>query len=142
VPVPDSRKSLAGDAAGPQELRRLGKNSNGYLGETIERIPNAPEALAFTRRVSPVTALVSRSAHDRLRIYFLTGIHGGEPAGPLADGQLLRENEWPAGLDLWLCRCLNPTGFRLNRRANAEGLYLNRQYLHPGHRELWLMSHG
>jgi hypothetical protein len=67
---------------------------------------------------------------DRVpRIYISTGIHGDEPAGPLAVRQLLRENAWPAGLDLYLCPCLNPTGFTMNRRENHEGLDLNRQYL-------------
>ncbi len=30
------------------------------------------------------------------RIYISTGIHGDEPAGPLAALQLLQENRWPA----------------------------------------------
>jgi hypothetical protein len=42
----------------------------------------------------------------------------------------MQENAWPAGLGLWLCPCLNPTGFPLNRRENAKGIDLNRQYLH------------
>lgn len=65
------------------------------------------------------------------RIYISTGIHGDEPAGPLAVRQLLRDDTWPSRLDLWLCACLNPTGFLLNRRENAAGLDLNRQYLQP-----------
>ena len=63
------------------------------------------------------------------RIYISTGIHGDEPAGPLAARLLLQENAWPPGLELRLCPCLNPTGFALNRRENREGLDLNRQYL-------------
>ena len=43
---------------------------------------------------------------------------------------MLRENQWPAGVDLWLCPCLNPTGFALNRRENDKGIDLNRAYLH------------
>ena len=34
-------------------------------------------------------------------------------------------------VELVLCPCLNPTGFALNRRENAQGFDLNRQYLHP-----------
>jgi len=67
----------------------------------------------------------------RPRIYLSTGIHGDEPAGPLAARRLIEENAWPAALDLWLCPCLNPTGFLLNRRENAGGIDLNRQYLRP-----------
>jgi hypothetical protein len=36
-----------------------------------------------------------------------------------------------AGFDLWLCPCLNPAGFVLNRRENREGFDLNRQYRTP-----------
>lgn len=68
---------------------------------------------------------------DARRIYISAGMHGDEPAGPLAAQRLLRQNAWPAGLDIWLCPCLNPTGFALNRRENKEGLDLNRQYLAP-----------
>ena len=32
---------------------------------------------------------------------------------------------------MWLCPCLNPTGFERNTRENAEGVDLNRQYLKP-----------
>jgi protein MpaA len=49
--------------------------------------------------------------------------------------QLLQENKWPAGFGLWLCPCLNPTGFLLGRRESAKGLDLNRQYLQPQARE-------
>ena len=63
------------------------------------------------------------------RIYISTGIHGDEPGGPLAVLQLLQENRWPADADIWLCPCLNPTGFPLNTRENAQGVDLNRDYL-------------
>ena len=39
-------------------------------------------------------------------------------------------------MDLWLLPCLNPAGFRLNRRENANGLDLNRQYLEPKAEEI------
>ena len=44
--------------------------------------------------------------------------------------QLLRGNAWPKDVELWLCPCLNPTGFPLNRRENVDGVDLNRDYLH------------
>ena len=64
------------------------------------------------------------------RIYLSAGIHGDEPAAPLAMLRLLRENEWPANAELWLCPCLNPTGFPNNTRENADGKDLNRDYKH------------
>ena len=65
------------------------------------------------------------------RIYLSTGIHGDEPAGPLAVLRLIEEDAWPENLDLWLCPCLNPVGFTLNTRENAKGVDLNRDYLNP-----------
>src|SRR4051812_27520518 len=41
------------------------------------------------------------------RVYLSTGIHGDEPAGPVAVLQMLKDNIWPAGVDIFLCPCLN-----------------------------------
>ncbi len=57
-------------------------------------------------------------------------MHGDEPAGPLAVLRLLQEDDWPGDAAIWLCPCLNPTGFPLNRRENASGIDLNRDYRH------------
>lgn len=65
------------------------------------------------------------------RVYISAGIHGDEPAGPLAVRALLVADRWPAGLELYLCPCLNPTGFAYNRRENAAGVDLNRDYRDP-----------
>jgi hypothetical protein len=132
-------------------VRRLGRNQNGYYGDTIDisavvkdcerlarlhgwqvaYIPSAPkpDLLALTRMAAPNTA-------QPVRAYISAGIHGDEPAGPLAVRQLLQENRWPAHFSLWVCPCLNPTGFPINRRENAEGRDLNRQYLRPEAREI------
>jgi murein peptide amidase A len=137
-----------------RELKRLGRNIKGYFGETIdigsvladciaaaqrwgwtvEEIHRAPELLLGFKRLSPETA--QARSHDerpsaRPRVYISTGIHGDEPAGPLAMRQLLQDNRWPAEMDLWLCPCLNPSGFVTNRRENPEGLDLNRDYRQP-----------
>lgn len=63
-----------------------------------------------------------------LRVYLSSGIHGDEPAGPLALRDLLEADRWPPALELFLCPCLNPTAFPLNRRENAAGVDLNRDY--------------
>lgn len=140
-------------------LRRLGKNINGYFGETIDiegvlrcccdaaranrwgieevSVPGKPAMLAFCRVASggSLTRLSSdhgpsKDAKDRAPcIYISSGIHGDEPAGPLAVARLLQENCWPANLEIRLCPCLNRDGFARNRRENAEGRDLNRDYL-------------
>ena len=129
-------------------VQRLGKNKNAYFGETIdirqvlrdnlesarksgwqiEELPVAPDLdLLVLRRHAAASRLTD---HEPRRIYISTGIHGDEPAGPLAVRQLLQENRWPAHAEIWLLPCLNPTGFPLNRRENAEGVDLNRDYRH------------
>jgi hypothetical protein len=133
-------------------VERLGKNIKGYGGErididavlrdclaaaqahgwAIEEIHPAPKLiLGLTRPATRPAPRAPRNTQHAPRLYISTGIHGDEPAGPLAARQLLQANAWPAGLDLWLCPCLNPAGFALNRRENREGLDLNRQYRMP-----------
>jgi len=133
-------------------MRRLGKNVNGYFGERIDitRILSdcveAARAHGWVIEEIPVDGKLSLLALSRRaqaanhappeirwppRVYISAGIHGDEPAGPLAVRQLLREDAWPAEFDLRLCPCLNPQGFLLNRRENDQGLDLNRQYLKP-----------
>jgi len=121
---------------------KLGKNLGSYLGETIDIAAVLAESEQYARKsdwtYEPVHAenglvlptLRREPANPRRRFYISAGIHGDEPAGPLAIRQLLKENEWPQKTALWLCPCLNPSGFPLNRRENADGLDLNRQYLH------------
>jgi hypothetical protein len=65
------------------------------------------------------------------RIYISAGIHGDEPAGPLAALKLIQENRWPEKAEMFLLPCLNPAGFTLNRRENTVGIDLNRDYRNP-----------
>ena len=66
----------------------------------------------------------------RRSVYLSSGIHGDEPAAPLAMLRLLQANTWPEDTELWLCPCLNPTGFPRNTRESAAGNDLNRDYKH------------
>jgi len=138
---------------GPDQPRPLGKNSNGYFGETIEvasvlrdcvalaqangwnieHIPvNTNLALSAFKKPGPVaTAASGQPARHTPRVYVSAGIHGDEPAGPLAIRQLLQENRWPSDMGFWICPCLNPSGFIHNRRENPDGVDLNREYLEP-----------
>lgn len=123
-------------------VQRLERNSGSYRGETIEIQSLLAEIEAAARRhgwsadfFKGAEALQLHSyrrgaARPRQRIYISTGIHGDEPAGPLAVQHLMEENRWPDNVEIWLCPCLNPTGFPLNRRENQHGIDLNRQYLH------------
>jgi len=128
-------------------MQRLGKNIGKYLGEGIDihrvvaDMQKAADDHGWRREdflqtgSCQLLALTRKVAEPVKRIYISAGIHGDEPAGPLAALQLLQENQWPANADIWLCPCLNPTGFTRNSRENAKGIDLNRQYLNPGAEE-------
>lgn len=123
-------------------MQRLGKNHGAYAGEGIELEAILAAQQAAARRhgwqtewleAGPALRLLALRrplTHPRCRVYLSAGIHGDEPAGPLAVRQLLEEDAWPTGCALWMCPCLNPTGFPLNRRENALGNDLNRDYRH------------
>jgi len=70
-----------------------------------------------------------RRPGDGRRIYLSAGIHGDEPAGPLAVMEILR-SPWFAdsSADWTICPALNPQGLRANTRENADGIDLNRDY--------------
>ncbi|HEX5219250.1 MAG TPA: M14 family metallocarboxypeptidase [Verrucomicrobiae bacterium] len=124
-------------------MQRLGKNLGGYFGERID--------IAKILRQIETAALeggwVSTTFHSAggfkwlglqrtatsgppVRVYISTGIHGDEPAGPLAALRLLQENRWPKPAEIVFCPCLNPVGFAANTRTNEQGIDLNRDYLH------------
>ncbi|MEK7951025.1 M14 family metallopeptidase [Luteolibacter soli] len=64
---------------------------------------------------------------DGLAAYLSAGIHGDEPAGPLAVMELLKQGALNDGP--WLvCPVLNPTGLAAGTRDNADGVDLNRDY--------------
>jgi murein peptide amidase A len=144
TPTPNSLRKAGPDSspASSSWPTRLGKNRHGYLGETIDvemvlhQIQSRCLETGWRQECFHLAGTLSLCGYHRLgvrprkRVYISTGIHGDEPAGPLAVLQLVQENRWPDNLDLWLCPCLNPTGFPLNRRENAAGIDLNRDYLH------------
>ncbi|HLP77448.1 MAG TPA: M14 family metallocarboxypeptidase [Candidatus Paceibacterota bacterium] len=132
-------------------MQRLGKNLNRYFGDTIdigETLRNIASAARenhwlsetfFNAHDSDLIALrrsISGEVRNARRVYISAGIHGDEPAGPLAVLRLLQENRWPDTIELWVCPCLNPHGFRMNCRENASGIDLNRAYRNPSAQEI------
>ena len=123
-------------------VRRLGKNLGGYRGDGIDISTVLTEQQQFAREHGWQIETVGKMASGELlafrrfaprarqRIYISTGIHGDEPAGPLAVRELLKADHWPDHVEFWLCPCLNPTGFPKNTRGSAEGVDLNRDYKH------------
>src|ERR1043166_2883712 len=121
-------------------MQRLGKNISSYQGEGI----NIDHVLAEIAKLAvdagwerdPISVSDSRTlpafrrvvSNSRERIYISTGIHGDEPAGPLAVLKLFQQKHWPDNISLWLIPCLNPGGFLRNSRENEDGIDLNRDY--------------
>lgn len=73
-----------------------------------------------------------KAAHDSIRIGLFTGIHGDEPAGPIAAARLLAQlHANPAlatGYHLFVYPTINRTGLAAGTRGDAEGVDLNREF--------------
>ncbi|MFA6050033.1 MAG: M14 family metallocarboxypeptidase [Candidatus Paceibacterota bacterium] len=121
-------------------LKKSGKNKNCYEGESIDIECALSECLSHAKKFRfeieslPVEsleliALKKIRKNAKRRIYISAGIHGDEPAGPLALQELLKENEWPKDASLWIFPCLNPSGFLAKTRESGTK-DLNRDYLH------------
>ena len=118
----------------------LGRNIGGYGGDTIDiddvlqRTLSAAQAHGWSIANFPNTGdltlygLQRLATESQLTVYISTGIHGDEPAGPLAMLELIEANAWPSGVSLFACPCPNPTGFPDNTRENQAGIDLNRDY--------------
>lgn len=127
-------------------MQRLGLNQGSYLGERI----NASAFLKVFQQLAKAglwnvesiptgtgcsLCMAHRPARHRegmapRRLYLSSGIHGDEPAGPLALLDLLRSDLFPEDADLWIFPCLNPAGLEAGTRTNPAGIDLNRDYNH------------
>lgn len=77
----------------------------------------------------PLLALSRRSTSPKAKnIYISAGIHGDEPAGPLAVLELLKNDSLPKNHHYWICPLLNPEGLEKGIRENPDGIDLNRDY--------------
>ena len=127
-------------------VQKLGKNHGGYHGEIIDiravlrDIQASAQAHGWNSELIYRTGdlellalhrkLEVRNQNSGSRIYISAGIHGDEPAGPLAALKLIHENRWLENAEIWVLPCLNPVGFILNSRENDSRKDLNRDYRH------------
>jgi murein peptide amidase A len=98
------------------EIRRAAKEQ-GWICEPL--LPEEDSQLVALSRLSPAA---------NKSVYLSAGLHGDEPAPPLAILNLFWQNLWPADWNIYICPCLNPAGFRSNQRLNPDGIDLNRDY--------------
>ena len=78
----------------------------------------------------PLLALTRRIAGPKPRIYLSAGIHGDEPAPPLALLELLESGAFDSRAVWFLCPLLNPMGLAAGTRESPAGIDLNRDYRH------------
>jgi len=64
-------------------------------------------------------------------VYLAAGIHGDEPAGPLALRRLLREKYFNDQFNWLICPALNPGGLAAKTRECPAGIDVNRDYRDP-----------
>lgn len=76
----------------------------------------------------PLPAFTKRTPGPRPRIYLSAGMHGDEPAAPVALLEMLEAGLFDARATWFLCPLLNPTGLARGTRENAAGHDLNRDY--------------
>src|ERR1700759_1909174 len=95
-------------------MQRLGKNIGKYFGDSIEiqavltEIEASAKQHGWTRENFPghssLFALHRKAAANIVKpfhLYIPTGIHGDEPAGPLAVAQLMKEKRWHAHVSIF-----------------------------------------
>jgi hypothetical protein len=106
-------------------------------GHLLARLEQAARADGWTvlefgrQRGLPLWVFQRGSLAGGGGVYVSAGIHGDEPAGPLALAGLLEERfDW-AGLGVMMCPVLNPDGLRAGSRGNIRGTDLNREYRDP-----------
>jgi hypothetical protein len=115
-----------------------------YLGPALDvprffaELPPAAQSAGFAVEKYgeatgwPLLALKRAAAHaDAPVIYLSSGIHGDEPAGPLALLQLLREKYFTDHFHWLIFPALNPGGLQLKSRENPAGIDVNRDYREP-----------
>lgn len=101
------------------QVRALAQ-ARGFSCETYLRLSDGSESFVCERKAA--------ATGPSPRIYVSAGIHGDEPAGCLALLQLLRDGDLGDWASWTLFPALNPWGLKNNRRENAAGADLNRDY--------------
>jgi hypothetical protein len=79
-------------------------------------------------RLLGLTRSATAHTESRRTIYLSAGIHGDEPAGPVALLSLLQTDALPRHHNWVICPLMNPSGLKKGSRENQLGIDLNRDY--------------
>jgi protein MpaA len=91
------------------------------------------EVVGTSVRGRPIVA-IHRAREGATRTVLVIGsIHGDEQAGLRVVRRLRDREHLPADLDLWLVPTVNPDGTAADRRTNAHGVDLNRNFPYKWH---------
>lgn len=77
----------------------------------------------------PAYSRKSQTSEEKPLVYLSSGVHGDEPAGPIAILELLKTGFFDDRVDWLICPILNPIGLTHGTRENGQGIDLNRDYL-------------
>ncbi|MDR2844618.1 MAG: M14 family metallocarboxypeptidase [Puniceicoccales bacterium] len=100
----------------------------------LRRFVNAADAAGFSvveygmAGALPLLAAESAPASPKMSIYLSAGIHGDEPAGPLALLSLMSRKWFDPAIAWHVLPLLNPLGMANGTREAPSGLDLNRDY--------------
>lgn len=118
--IPINQGVAVKDSLPPDEVAARLEAAARVAGFAVERFGEADGC--------PLLALTRRSPGLRPRVYLSAGIHGDEPAPPLALLAMLEAGAFDGRATWFLCPLLNPAGFFRQSRENASGIDLNRDY--------------
>ena len=91
------------------------------------------EVVGTSVRGLPVTVLHRTTEGATRRVLVIGSIHGDERAGMRVVRALRDRADLPDQLDLWLAPTVNPDGTAADRRTNANGVDLNRNFPYNWH---------
>lgn len=109
----------------------------GQVASFVDEFARTAKAQGFREEpygqsdTAPLLAFTRRSPEPHPRIYISAGIHGDEPAPPLALLSLLDQGFFDQRANWFLCPVINPAGLQKGTRENLDGIDLNRDFLHP-----------
>jgi len=107
------------------QLAELGQELEGALAGVYAH-GNGQSEIARFRFLGP------EASHPRIRLGLFAGVHGDEPAGPVALARfaaaLAADPQRAAGYELWLYPICNPCGCAKRVRENGNGCDLNREF--------------
>jgi len=109
-----------------EELKDLARRKGFDVAE-IANISGHP-IIALTRNAD-------RNPDKAASLYLSSGVHGDEPAGPLAIRKLIECDLLPRSLNLSILPLINPIGIEAQTRENGAGHDLNRDFRFPANPE-------